>query len=229
MIANRNISVIKHYLKRSIISAFGTAYYENLENIYLKNAFRKNGLIFIHIPKSAGSSVSKILYKRNMGHHPASELKRRMPKLFNDMYKFSIVRNPYKRLISTYDFIKSKGTTHGWVNWYKEYDDKSFNNFQSFVLDWLPKYGIDKTGLLLKKQSSYLFDEKDSSLVDFIGRLEDLEDVNIILSKKLNRKVSIPHINANIKSINDYRINEDMKKIILRFYGKDFELLQYDK
>ena len=90
--------------------------------------------IFVHIRKAAGSSIrdiltpisnpipkdvvskikSKILkietnYQKFTfgGHSPILQGKNIIPKeLYEDYFKFAIVRNPYTRLVSEYEYIK---------------------------------------------------------------------------------------------------------------------------
>ena len=75
-----------------------------------------SGFTFIHIPKTAGTSVEQFIKdngkneinylgvqnNRSMHHYTALELKKLEPHIFDIYYKFSIVRNPYDRLLSEY-------------------------------------------------------------------------------------------------------------------------------
>jgi hypothetical protein len=73
--------------------------------------------IFIHIPKTAGTSIEqfisekgelKLFYRgvsdenHSMHHYTAMYLQEKIPNYFNNYYKFSIIRNPYDRLLSEY-------------------------------------------------------------------------------------------------------------------------------
>ena len=76
--------------------------------------------IFIHIPKTAGTSIEQFIKDndrnpiillgvrngRSMHHFSALEIKSLFPDLFKKYYKFSFVRNPYDRLLSEYYWCK---------------------------------------------------------------------------------------------------------------------------
>ena len=163
-----------------------------------------------------------------MGHHKAIDLYRRMPDFFEQAFKFSIGRNPFDRLVSTYNFIRSRGTAHGWVKWYSEYDDPLMRNFDSFITSWLPKYGTESTGVLLQIQSSYLCNLKGEIMVDYVGKLENLEDIERRLSKQLNRAIEIPFVNVNENKIaKEVYFSDAMKAVVRDLYKLDFELLGY--
>ena len=83
---------------------------------------RKLNFIFIHIPKTAGSSIGDPSYKKfrkgsliqylgdedeaYQGHIKAIELKEKVKEPWRDFFKFCFVRNPWDRLVSAYLFYK---------------------------------------------------------------------------------------------------------------------------
>ena len=70
-----------------------------------------SAVLFVHIPKTAGSSISKILNEKNLDnwkrewprhHDPYSYLKE--ANLIDDsVFSFAVVRNPYTRTYSCYN------------------------------------------------------------------------------------------------------------------------------
>ena len=67
--------------------------------------------IFIHIPKTAGKSVQKIFGKNWHNHKDISHYAQKLePSVFASYYKFAIVRNPWDRMVSDYNFQKNKAT-----------------------------------------------------------------------------------------------------------------------
>ncbi|MFO8053169.1 MAG: sulfotransferase family 2 domain-containing protein [Candidatus Omnitrophota bacterium] len=70
--------------------------------------------IFLHIPKTAGSSVAATL-KRNLNkndlllcpHTKAVRLKLTAKDKWKDYFKFTFVRNPWDRMVSAYFFLRN--------------------------------------------------------------------------------------------------------------------------
>jgi hypothetical protein len=65
--------------------------------------------IFIHIPKTAGTSVARTLFGQGSRHVPYFEYEKVNGRKFNRYFKFAFVRNSWDRLVSTYFFLKKGG------------------------------------------------------------------------------------------------------------------------
>ena len=66
--------------------------------------------LYIHIPKTAGTSICDALYERDPWHYSLNHYKNIRPHFYNSLFKFAFVRDPYDRLLSTYNysFIQKK-------------------------------------------------------------------------------------------------------------------------
>ncbi len=75
-------------------------------------------LIFIHIPKCAGRSISNALGEP-FDHYTAAYYQTHYAQHRNDYTTFTTVRNPYGRLVSAYHYIKSEPfhTNHAITNY----------------------------------------------------------------------------------------------------------------
>ena len=67
--------------------------------------------IFIHIPKNAGTSIEAHFLNRGFNFQPEKhatihEIKKMFPGVYNSHNKFTIIRNPYDRMISWYYYLK---------------------------------------------------------------------------------------------------------------------------
>jgi len=74
-------------------------------------------LLFIHIQKTAGSSLARLLKSQApdtrpfLGQHDhALWAKRHLGSEWDEYYKFAFVRNPWDRLVSWYEMIRQDGT-----------------------------------------------------------------------------------------------------------------------
>jgi len=161
--------------------------------------------IFVHVPKAAGTSVSELFskfsaysdlevggtelgealqnaYKRRFGltkHSTADEIHAVVgDETWRDYYSFAFVRDPYARAQSTFHFMKR---WHG----NKEMRQLSFMDehpdFRSFVMS--DTFVNQKAHRLLWPQARWLVDSKGALSVDYVGRLESLdEDIHNVLS-----------------------------------------------
>ena len=90
--------------------------------------------LFIHIPKTAGMSLIKSLYGREIGHTRLS-FYREIP---DDIYVFSVVRNPFDRAFSAWNFLYQGGMIHhpNGIKFKQVVLDR-FVDFNDFVCNWL--------------------------------------------------------------------------------------------
>lgn len=153
--------------------------------------------IFVHVPKSAGTSVTELFsqyssyrdlevggtqlgealqneFKKRFGltkHATAGEIRAIVgPDLWDSYFSFGIVRNPYARAQSTFHFMKR------WRD-NKEMDRLKFienmPDFKTFALS--PKLKRKQFHRLLWSQTQWLCDESGKPLVDQVARLESLD------------------------------------------------------
>ena len=71
-----------------------------------KTYYDTQKIIFIHTPKTAGTSISKALYGSSPWHFSLDELNFINHNKVQYYFKFGFVRNPISRLISTYNYSK---------------------------------------------------------------------------------------------------------------------------
>jgi len=147
--------------------------------------------IFIHIPKTAGTSIEQFIRdngtnnllfigvrnNRSLQHLTANELKTMIPYIYKQYYKFSIVRNPYDKLLSEYYWNPSINI--GYKN------GKSKKDFLKNVIEIVQnkKYFNDIYNDHFIPQYNFLF-YKNKLLVNQLFKYEDLDWVSNFLKKK---------------------------------------------
>uniref|UniRef100_A0AB39JFA2 Sulfotransferase Family 2 Domain-Containing Protein n=1 Tax=Florenciella sp. virus SA2 TaxID=3240092 RepID=A0AB39JFA2_9VIRU len=184
-------------------------------------------IIFCHIDKTAGSSISKnlnnnlIVYddKEPIRHPDKHKIMKNLilkVKNPNEYFKIAFVRNPYDRALSKYYHHKK---VDGGTKLEKLAKKLDFN-------DWVQKGGLH----VFKPQHLYIYDN-EKNLCDFIGRFENLhEDYNFLKEKfNLDELLLLNHNNLK-KETHYYDIyNKESLEYINKKYEKDFDLFNYTK
>src|SRR5699024_6551715 len=110
-----------------------------LEKNYIKN-YNRQRIVFIHIPKAAGTSIAGLLYGKRNGHLKAEYVKKQLGEAaYAEKFSFSVSRNPYDRLVSAYNFARQGETKHGAIAHPEFYQSPVFETFESFIKNWLAK------------------------------------------------------------------------------------------
>jgi len=77
----------------------------------IDEAVRRRNLIFIHVPRVAGTSIARMLYgPRCTQHHSIRYFKTVAPRFFAAADSFAVLRDPFDRFASSYAFVRSGGT-----------------------------------------------------------------------------------------------------------------------
>ena len=213
----------------------------NLIRDYIKSKDQPD-VIFIWIPKSAGTSIYNAIKARKFktierikyrfcgrgvvtfGHMDYYELLRQThvsPDFDKKAFKFTIVRDPYDRAVSLYEYLKAR--------------NKLCHNYESF-LDFLRRLnanGITPIGLYSSKETSHCNPQVrwlEKINLDFIGRFENLE--NDLQSVNLRLGISeliIPKKNkSNRGNTSEYYCSES-RDLVHHIYREDFEFFSYKK
>tara|TARA_B100000424_G_scaffold227420_1_gene188180 strand:+ start:2219 stop:3841 length:1623 start_codon:yes stop_codon:yes gene_type:complete len=180
-------------------------------------------LTFIHIPKTAGSSFFQSIDTNNLrviNHFEALSFK------YKDLhaYKITIVRNPYDRCLSAYNYLKLGGLQNEidikYKNMLSEYD-----SFIDFTKDL---HILSEKIIHLMPQYKFIFN-KDKLLVNEILYFENISNNFNELCKnikiKCNKKIKL----INNKHHDPYYLYYDKhaQDLVYDVYKKDFQLLNY--
>lgn len=217
-----------------------------------------NQFIFVHIPKTGGTSVTSLLssftnycdleiggtnfgekiapiYSQRFGlrkHATAATIRAIVGSVcWSQYFSFCIVRNPFARCLSTYKFLKC------WKGGGEKFQDSlnKMSTFDDFVLSdlWSETNGPDE---IFRPQIAWLRENSNSDniIVDYIAKLETLgqnlkEIAEITLPGKSCSDIAIPHLNKS-RHKSGWRIDRPLVvDAIRRKYKKDFALLGYEE
>jgi len=175
----------------------------------------KHKWIFIHVIKTAGSSIEKCLSGvKKHKHEPASKVRKAVgEKTWNSYFKFSFVRNPFDKIVSQYHFNR-----HKWGH--------KNSTFKEYVDAWSKG---DRISTFPQLNLHYIDEE-----LDFIGRFENLqEDFNTVCDRiGIHRGIwrwrrRLPHANkTKHKHYTEY-YDDETRQIVAERYAKDIEHFGY--
>lgn len=244
--------MLKRYLKRKIkeggANSLANSVYRRMRPPSKNRLFSKSpDMVFIWIPKTAGSSVSKFLnaglgmQKLKTSNH-ARSFRNRGSVTFGHIhylslvksglvsgsfheraFKFTFVRNPYSRIASLYNYSTRRNLLNG----------QSFDQFLESVVLRPPVGMYNRVGLSqTNPQTDWLMGESGDLLVDKIFRVEVLDEFSNYFQDKYDVTFdSSERHNASIPIITVdeiLRCPENTEKINT-IYAQDFELLGYEK
>ena len=200
----------------------------------------EHNFLFCHIGKTAGSSIanalapfshpmkkdriSKIRSRLALPQKPenvyfpvhsscAYAAKRLPDELYEGLFKFAIVRNPWDRIVSLYHYIlmNEKHHRHAKVS--------AMRDFDAFV-----RYEA-KRGKFFLHQS--LCGADGELVVDFVGKFENLSSDFDRICKKLDISASIPHKNKSVHKPYQEYYSKEAEDIVSQVWKRDIELFDY--
>jgi len=189
---------------------------------------KKYKCIFIHIPKTAGTSILTILAGNRVFRDHASyyDFQRADLVKFESYFKFCFVRNPYDRAVSCYEYLKCGGNQMDDL-YFKELIENKYPTFEKFILEYLDK-DIIHEHVLFKPQYTFVYDCKNQCHIDYIAKYESIDKDFEVICKNLKISVPLPKINGVDRvSYKNYYTNNLIEEKIHFLYRKDFILFNY--
>lgn len=176
--------------------------------------------VFVHINKTGGSSIERAL-GISQDHSTALEKYRQLgAKAWEQKFVFAVVRNPWDKVVSHYHYrVKTKQTGL----------DDSPIAFREWVLrcylDRDPQY-YDQPRMFMP-QWHWLIDEKGKSLVDFVGRFENLNQDFATISDRLSPGSSLGHVKPSSRGSYQNYYNEETQALIEASFAEDIDAFGY--
>lgn len=189
-------------------------------------SYDKLECIFVHITKSAGTSVAKGLFGELPYHYTAAQYRviygRRN---FSRYFKFAFVRNPWDRLYSAYSYLQGGGWNDKDKAWAKEHID-GVTNFNDFVLNWLSPDRL-YSHIHFWPQYKFICDRKGRVLLDHIAYFENIDDEFRYLSNRLELKSELSHTNQSDRVNYTEVYSKEAIEKVRSLYKTDIDLLGY--
>ena len=205
--------------------------------------------LFIHVPRTAGSSMEIAPFIKRHGHIPFIyyELVINNGTIglhLDDIFSFAFIRNPIDRFISSFLFAKQSG--------YMRKEDKiedvievightptiefesSLHEVQTGDSDKQNVVRFSPPGFIFKgvlfdlfmPQFYYLFNNKLDVGVKFVGRFENLQEDWKHVCDNVGVQFDLPITKKTDGSISQSDLSRSSISRLERFYKKDFELFE---
>jgi len=204
----------------------------------------KPPFLFIHIPKTAGTSIEEALFDyqdfiyMNEPHPIVAQYKTFLSsEMYDSLYKFTFVRNPWSLQLSTYKYYCESNNIDMTFN---EYIKWKFTGHPLDMLDRVSDDGDenkkDKLSVAYHMnrmpQTYFLIDELGELQMDYIGSFEDIQnDFNTVVDKLSLSDVYLPHTNKSTytesKTFIDYYDDESIEIVRKRFH-LDIKIFGYE-
>lgn len=183
--------------------------------------------IFIHLPKTAGTSVSLQLGLSMSRHIPAEEYRITNPKKFETYFKFAFVRNPLDRLVSSYAFLRQGGMNADDAR-FAQRKILQFDSFHHFLTEGFSNDQETREWVHFRQQKDFVCDAEGRNLMDFTGRFEQIEEDYAKVADLLGKPKDLPMSNKSVRG--DYRefYSPATIEIVRHYYAEDLEIFGYD-
>jgi hypothetical protein len=173
---------------------------------------RKHNVLFIHVPRTAGTSMGYAKFLGGGGHETIRDFYN-----VDDVFKFSFVRNPWDRFISA-------------LLCQEHYLGIDRDGVSRFIMEQCaegeyPRDGVYRMHFL--PQHHFLLDHNDNLGVDFLGRFELLKTDWETVCAILGVSHELPHHRKTERSSYQYYYTPETWDIIGELYQQDVELFGY--
>lgn len=199
--------------------------------------------IFIHIPKTGGSSIEEALSLEGFQHNTHAFYS---DEKYNQYFKFSVVRNPWDKMVSDYewminDYLFLNGLPAPFPLLKQIFIGRGFNFFVKALLEYsyldlvrekpeLANYRSEKWFHMhfathRQRQIDFL---EPIERINFVAKFENLQGDFDEICEMINLpKQTLPHKNKTRRKQYRHYYDKESHDLVQKFYEKDINYFGY--
>jgi hypothetical protein len=183
---------------------------------------RARNTIFVHVPRVAGTSIAAALYGRAQIHHYSARYYQAVdPLFFAAADSFAVLRDPFDRFCSSYQFVRNGGTDICRLSGVFQKQTAHIRSVDDY-LDFLESRGPYDLDFVMRTQSWFVSDDAGNPLVKrFFFYGQDVRALGAYLTRRgggalpwLNRAQRLP-----------LRLTAQQRQRIAAYYADDLALI----
>ena len=207
---------IKKALKRIVLKRYPPYPYRRYNDV--------THSIFIHIPKTAGTSMLQAIGAPVLGrlHIVYTHYMQSDPLRFVSYCKFSVVRDPVDRAYSCYKYLTLGGNQSDEDKKLAELINSSCRDFDGFVQDFMSTSMLSNWNML-RPQTSFVCSRAGELMVDYILRYESLElDYQRLREHLPLLPIQLPQVNVS-RGAGNVAVSADTMEKLKDYYRSDID------
>lgn len=194
----------------------------NRDGLYRR--LRRGRMIFVHIPKNAGSSVSAGLYGDSPGHYSMQMYERVLPNAYlRNFPTFAILRDPRERFASAFNYLKYKSTDPA----DRKFSEEVLSQFDT-LSECIASLNDPKVFRKLFSwshfcdQCQFIVNQEKLLSCDFVFSMSRIDLVEDFIESVTGRPIQVGHLNRS----KDFEYNDLDWSIVEKIYAQDLALFQ---
>ena len=194
--------------------------------------------LFVHIPKNAGNSVNRVFGFGWQDHKDLARYHAELPSTaFHDYFKFAVVRNPWDRLFSDYNYQlkKSRPNDSKLFLFDERGRQRSFSEWVESALGEPERYAPANWGGEVSPGIHRFSPQVDWISIDgvrrldFVARLESLDqDFRVICRHLGMKRRRLPRRNGRFHFHYSRYYDSPTRERVARYYARDIATFRYE-
>ncbi len=183
---------------------------------------RNGPFVFIHINKTAGTSIGRAIGLPVKDHLTVRDVIARIgQEKWDTAYTFTLVRNPWDKVVSHYEYRRRRNKT-GIAS-----RNVSFSDWVKMTYGDIKNTFYYNNPKAFQPQVEWLKDNEGKITLDFIGKFESIiTDFNQI-KHVIGLDAELPHLNASRRASYQSYYDDESREIVARWFQEDISVFEY--